>query len=447
MPVSITDDASQFPAITTPAGADVPNAASVQTSMQQLANRTAYLNARALAAPIAEGFESATFPPPTPAGVWATPSPRFATDSAWVRSTTNPIAGTASASAPVPQTLSTNSSLGLTAMLWCPSRLVFQFAVNGNNNTSDHLDCYIDGVLVFSMSTIASNTLVAGIYYSDMLREGLHTVDWRWVRGGSASVGSEECKIDVVQILPEDAWRTDPTRVLGFDDGFIGCGTGTTFPALGANANTWLAAWIATTGTNVGKCTPSQNAGSPRAFGGIDLQTTNTAAGDFVTAALQGVGNAWQGFGSPATNFQFVEGRVHTGIRVANQVNEVGVIDNNGAGTRNFVGWAWDGSNGATSTWRFRSITAGAVTSADSGIASADSTYFRLGVAMATVRGVTSAVFTKDGKALPGTGNVPPILTGVPNGAALLPGFGVRSITAAITAVMTLDWMRVLSLR
>jgi hypothetical protein len=51
MPLPITDDATQFPAVTTPAGSDVPNAASVQTFVQQLANRTAYLKALLLVPP------------------------------------------------------------------------------------------------------------------------------------------------------------------------------------------------------------------------------------------------------------------------------------------------------------------------------------------------------------------------------------------------------------
>lgn len=44
MPTAIVDDPTAFPSVTTPAGADVPNAASLQITTQQLANRTANLN-------------------------------------------------------------------------------------------------------------------------------------------------------------------------------------------------------------------------------------------------------------------------------------------------------------------------------------------------------------------------------------------------------------------
>lgn len=45
MPTAIIDDNSVFPAVTTPSGGDVPNAAGMQVSVQQLANRTAFLKA------------------------------------------------------------------------------------------------------------------------------------------------------------------------------------------------------------------------------------------------------------------------------------------------------------------------------------------------------------------------------------------------------------------
>src|SRR5216684_924189 len=60
-----------------------------------------YLRDAAVVGLFAEDFEATAFPPTARPG-WSTPSPRFGTDLSWVRSTTNPITGTASASAPVP---------------------------------------------------------------------------------------------------------------------------------------------------------------------------------------------------------------------------------------------------------------------------------------------------------------------------------------------------------
>lgn len=44
MPTTIVDDPTSFPVVTTPQGTEVPNAASLATTVQQLANRTANLN-------------------------------------------------------------------------------------------------------------------------------------------------------------------------------------------------------------------------------------------------------------------------------------------------------------------------------------------------------------------------------------------------------------------
>jgi len=427
--------------VTLPSDGDALNAASVNVVDQKQSD---YLEAfRQMLVlgtgwPISEGFESTTFPPASPLNAWATPSPRFPTDLAWVRSTTNPIAGVASASAPVPQAINTNSSLGLTVAFASPSRVSFLFALNCNNNQGDHLDFYVDGVLTAQLTTQTSNTLVGSRFVSDPLREGAHTFDWRFVRGASASVGSEECKIDTVEIIPDETWRNDPARALFFDEGFVNNAT----TAIGANTLV-NPPWLLATGANAGSYGPGGTAVPVAAAGVFSLSSAAVAAADWASA----LAHMPAGLLLAPAKTPFVEARVGLGTLTANKILEIGLGDSGAPAAGNFVGWAWDGSNGGASNWRWRGIVAGAATSVDSSVPPAASTYFRLGVSVATVRGVTGAVFTKDGKALPGPGVAPPLMaTGIPT-IALSTLFRVRSVTAAALVQADMDWMRFLALR
>ncbi len=427
--------------VTLPSDGDARNVASVNVCDQKQSD---YLEAfRQMFAgsglPISEGFETSV-PPASPLNAWAVPSKNFGSDSVWARSTTNPIAGTASASAPVPQTASTNSSLGLTVAFVSPARISFLFALNCNNNNGDHLDFYVDGVLTAQLSTVTSNTLVGGRFVSDLLREGLHTFDWRFVRGGSASVGSEECKIDTVEIISDLVWQNDATRVYFMDEGFP-----PPQQNLSAGADLIIPPWFYTTGANAGSIIRS--GGGLPGLGVVTLRVPPTAAGDFSIGTFSFPSGAAPNGGLTAAKLPFVEGRLGTSTALnVNLVFGVGLGDSNGPATENFIGWAWDGSNGAGSNFRWRASNAGAQVNADSGVAGVFNTLFRLGVTVATVRGVTGAVFTKDGKALPGAGSVPPLIaTGLP--ANFSPTYRVRSITAAAAGNVDLDWLRVMMLR
>lgn len=428
-----------------PVDGDSDNAATLDASLQTLTDYIEALRAATALAVLAfaEGFEGATFPPTAAAGTpgWSTPSTRFAADLAWARSTVNPIAGVASATAPVPQAVSTNSSLGLLIGFASPSRISFLFAVDCNANTSDHLDFYVDGVLTASLSSQTSNVLVGGKFISDVLREGPHTFDWRFVRGATASVGAEECKLDTVEIIPESFLASDPTRMHVFDDawggpfplsitlvsagnlaGSDGVGTPTEY-RVGANAGTYIAET------------------TPDAHGIIGMTTGASAIGDYVAAAFGSCPTAV----TLAQLLPFVEVRPAVPVLSANAVAEAGLFDQGAPTAGNFVGWAWDGSLGVGSTWRFRAIAAGAQTTVDSGIAVAANALIRLGVTIATVRGVTGAVFMKDGKALPGAGNVPPLMVaGLPVSTtnSMWPGVRIRSVTAATAVKVKYDWIR-----
>jgi hypothetical protein len=285
-----------------------------------------------------EDFEVATFPP-VATNSWATPSVNFGSDSAWVRTTTNPITSTASASAPVPQALSTNSSLGLTITLLSPSRVSFLWAVNCNQNNGDHLDFYVDGVLTAQFSTQVSNTLIGGRFMTDLIREGRHTFDWRFVRGGSASVGSEECKIDTVEIIPETFWQSDPGRLNFFDDCF-GNATTNNNVAISATVDTTHSyPWVFNTSANTGIYFIGGNSGGNfESMGAISIQSANVAAADWASMRLEGSGAGFRAstlaiFGTMQTLVETRTLIASAGLQ-ANSVYENGWVDSNPAGTQ-----------------------------------------------------------------------------------------------------------------
>ena len=154
-----------------------------------------------------ESFEATTFPPAGTPG-WAAPSPRFGSDLAYQRSTASPIAGVASAQRNSGQLASQSSSMGLTLLIPSPSRIRFRFNVICNPN-GDFLNFNIDGVQFASISargTAGAPIVQVGTYISEVLSEGLHTFDWRFIRGAAVSVAGETAQADDVEIIPESRW-------------------------------------------------------------------------------------------------------------------------------------------------------------------------------------------------------------------------------------------------
>jgi hypothetical protein len=428
---------------TVPADGDNDNAATFTVGMQKIIDYIEALRVGVSGA-FSEGFESATFPP-VATSTWSTPSKNFGTDSAWVRTTTGPLVGTASASAPTPQTLSTNSSLGLSAFLASPSRLQFVFAVTCNANNGDHLDFFVDGVLTAQFSSTTGPAAVAGTFYTDCLREGLHTFDWRFVRGGSASVGSEKCLIDTVQIIPEGAWAEDPTLTRFYlnDDLPYGFGIATT-TTLNSPTGNMVGFWHFLSSANLGNIQGDVNNGGVMTKGEVQFATANVAAGDFVKMLMNqrgaSLGNAFTLAKSVFTEWRISPINAWT----ANMVLETGVGSSITA--TDFAGWALDGS-ASTTNWRWRTRTSGGVaTTLDPGVVASSLTYVRLGVITSTVGGISSAIFLKDGKALPGAASIPPIsITNLPT--TVLPQTEIRSVTVAATVTALADWCKCLALR
>ena len=273
MPTNITDDPTSFPAVTSPAGSEVPNAASLQTSVQQLANRTAYLKSLGFLGQIKEGFESTTFPPPTPAGAWSAPSIRYPTDAAYVRDTSNPLFGSASANYPAAQATNSFSSLGFTGIYFAtPSRVAFLFDVLGNSGSNrDVLNFYIDGVQVAAFASTDGVTRVSGRYMSAILREGFHNLDWRWSRGPNSAVSGSKARIDDVEVLPESVWGDRLNGRISYIEEFRGTSAGL---------------WTASNSGNAGTVTYGSSAGQN--LSGMVLTSAAVAVGDWEAITFNG---------------------------------------------------------------------------------------------------------------------------------------------------------------
>ncbi|MFN7134756.1 MAG: hypothetical protein ACK4N5_21940, partial [Myxococcales bacterium] len=130
--------------------------------------------------PVDEGFESATFPPPSN---WLTPSPAWGGDLAWQRTTSSPILGTASAIRHTSQTHGQSSSIRLVVRLLAPARLSWRWRVL-SEEFFDQLWTYVDGVQVFRA---ASATQLNGRFVTDVLTPGTHVIDWRFTKDGSGT--------------------------------------------------------------------------------------------------------------------------------------------------------------------------------------------------------------------------------------------------------------------
>jgi hypothetical protein len=379
-----------------------------------------------------EGFESTTFPPNP---MWVTPSPRYPSDAAWVRSTTGPLTGTASASAPTPQGASTNSSIGATVVLYSPSRIQFQFDVKNNITMTDFLALYIDGGIAFQMSSGPTMAESAGTWISDVLNAGVHTFDWRYVRGAAAPVSGEKCLIDNVQILPEAFLRNDPLHLyVDWNGEFYSTvrrSTGNT-PAF-ANDSVIMGFWDIACGANAGYIGAGGLSGPPHAR--LALISAAIAAGDYTK----------MGF-SPndfitLNKVPFIEWRADL-FPSSSVVEEIGFGEMPISASTYFQGWAMDYSLSPSLRIRGR-IGTGANVDSDVGFGSG--TNLRLGAICSTVAGISSAVFMKDGKTQ-FTGSNPWILP-VSASNPCSPCAVVRSIGTPVGATFPIQSCKLISLR
>ncbi len=400
-------------AITIPSSGDARTAASTNTPLDKLADYAEAFRQMLAGSglPITEGFESTSFPPASPLNAWATPSKNFGTDLSYVRDTSTPIVGTASANRPAGQTASTNSSLGFSLYLTSPSRIAFAYNVLCNPGT-DSLQFFIDGVQFAKLTTNSTTVAVSGRSVSDLLREGYHTFDWRFVRGASASVASEAAKVDTVEVIPESAWQYDLTRVIWHDEGFVQYYGQALTISPAANSTLNVGPWILTTGANIG---------------------------DFITQELLAPGGTIFGIARQP----FIETRLELGT-LTNIIVEFGLADGS-AGPTNGVLWVYDSS--ASANWKLRVVSAGTTVDVDTGVAAVAAAWHRLGLSWATVGALSGVLFTYDGKAIgAGSGNVCQS-AGAPTGFSLQPHFKVKSVTGAGVVFFSWDWFRVLMLR
>ena len=413
--------------ITIPSDGDPDSAASVNVPFQKGAD---YLEAMRLSPGLSEGFDSVTFPPTTTPG-WTSPSARFGSDLAWVRTTTGfqlLSGGTvAQAAAPSPQGTSTNSSLGLSALLLSPSRVGFYFTVKCNITASDHLDFYVDGVLTAQWNCTATTAQVTGRFHTDVLKEGVHTFDWRFVRGGSASIASEIAAIDMVEILPESKWFDRGTRIEIYDE--------MAYPA------TIGPFWVASNSGNAGSI-----AGLPTGSIGQGLMN--------MTAAAVAIGD-WQAatgqiFVVPSATFSaFFEANIILSS-LANIFVMFGIWAGSPTGA-NMVAWLYDSSISAN--WILKAIDGATVTKVneDSGVA-AITQLTRLGLfpainSTSANLGLVSGMI--NGKAVPGAGKV---MGGAAMGSLgavtnVQPFFLVGSRVAAAAKSWVIDSFRYLTIR
>jgi hypothetical protein len=426
MPANITDDPTSFPTVTTPVDADTPNAASLQVSIQQLANRTAYLNAGSFSGKIFEGFESATFPPATPAGFWSAPSVRFNTDVAYARDTVNPITGTASANRGAGQGANQSGSLGLSNVyLDSPSRISFVIDLLCNASFGDHLDFYIDGVLTAKWSTTTNATISAGRFVSDVLREGVHTFDWRFVRGASVSVASEKARIDAVNITPESVWSDRPNRIY-LDEDFL------------YNTGSTPTGWTAALGANPGSVAYDTSPGTDR-FGVVRVTSGAVGIGDQTTLSLLGVNSSW----CSAGNFPFLEFWINLPA-LTNIAVDVGIMS---SVLTDSVTWRYDSSLGTD--WKFRTSVGGVATTNPTGLVAATG-WTRL--ALFGAAGLTNGngwLGSINGQVAPGAGANHMGSTQNLVGSAVVarPVISVASRTVANGAIVYCDLLKVMSQR
>lgn len=373
--------------ITVPADGDPDSAATVNVPLQKLAD---YIAGIASPMVFVESFDAAAFPPTTSPG-WAAPSPRIGT-SGFARDTNTPITGTASANRPAGQLANTVSSLGLSTYLSVPCRVVFDFKVTCNPGLSDHLDFYVDGAAKGSFSSRSGPTTESGRFFSPVIREGIHTFDWTFVRGALASVGGEQAKIDNVQLIPETAWASEQGNRVGLLEDFLT----TTLPP----------GWTQRSGANAGSYANNSailNDWIQAGVGGI--KTAGTAATDWTSIQndpICGFGAA--GFnGTPLTFSRrpLVEFAlwVPSLTNVMFSVGLVGHADVLGNGTER-IDMLYDSALGAN--WRLRTVTGGAATIIDTGVVAVANQVTRVGISYSTL-GVVAMLNGQSGASAPMT--------------------------------------------
>jgi len=407
-----------------PVDGDGDSAATFTVGTQKIID---YLAAITTWTGLSEGFEAAAFPPTATPG-WTTPSARYGTDLAWVRSTTSPMFGAAQAAAPSPQGTNTNSSLGLSALLTSPARVGFYFTVKCNTAASDHLDFYVDGVLFAQYNCTATTATVTGRFMSDPLTEGVHTFDWRFVRGGTASIGGEVAAIDQVQIIPESRWLDHGLRVNIIDD--------FAYPAT-IPASLWAATNSGNAGTFQGN--PAVAAG----YGIGVLTSAATAANDWEAATaqfnIQVGGGGFLGF--LETNLDL--------LNLTNAFAMFGVWTGSPTGA-NLAAFVFDTL--VNGNWFLKSIDNGVTTrvNEDTGVAAAGSQRLGLFPAINPNTGPTGIVSGMiNGKAIPGAGKLIGGASGfsLGNVTTVQPFFLMGSRTAAGAKAAQIESFRYLGFR
>ena len=374
---------------------------------------------------LSEGFETAC-PPAT--GGWTAPSRRYAGDFAFFRDTSTPITGTASANRSVSQTASTNSSLGLDWFLPSPARLAFYFDVLCNQAGGDSLQFYVDGVLTAQIITPSNTQNAAGRFVTDVLVEGPHTFDWRYLRGASAAVGGEKCRIDIVEIVAESRWMDQATRLNLFSDFLstsdINAGSTTLFQS-GFVGNVGLVT-VGNTGQSAqGSCSVSN-----AAVAVADTEFIQT--GCYLTS-------------TSAAFLKPVFWEVRMVLRSnANVACWTGLADAGSATPGNSVQFFFDSAVGAN--WKLKTVSGGVSNAYDTGIV-ADIIPHRFGISYVPTLGVCATI---DGKSLPALAATTTMATSLNLPLALSNmegGIGIASRVGVAQKIVDVDWARLMQLR
>lgn len=345
---------------TLPSSGDPRTAAGVDAPIQTILDYAEAIRLLVVGSglPLFEGFESVTFPPAAPVNAWAAPSPRFGSDLAYQRDTSNPITGTASANRNSGQSASTNSSIGLSGMyLTVPSRIAFVFDLLCNASFGDHLDFFIDGVLTGKWSCTTNTNVSAGRFVSDVLREGAHTFDWRFVRGGSVSVANEKARIDAVNIIPESVWGDRANRYV-VDDEFV------------RQSGSTDGAWGSTFTGHAGSVAFGFSGGDAAfsAGGTVQVLCSNINSGDSEILFL-GAAADKSFLGINASFFPFMEALISLPV-ITNTFAEfgiAGVVAGAVDTANNKAAWVYDSAVGTD--WRFTTVLNGTATANPTGIA------------------------------------------------------------------------------
>jgi hypothetical protein len=156
--------------------------------------------------------------PPAANGLWASPSSDYPSDLAWEAQSNNvyPSGSHTTRGRPTGQSSGQNSSLGLKVILNSVSRLVFSYHVTA---VAGSLSLIVDGTTVYStpFSGIATGD-AGGLYVSDPLPPGSHSITWRYSKFGAAS---DICAITDVSVFPEQDLREVSEGFIWQDDDWL----------------------------------------------------------------------------------------------------------------------------------------------------------------------------------------------------------------------------------